>query len=117
MGDADGVLVPAELCRPLLRLLVLGAAEQSRRDGGLVLAPGLVSLLSALDSSARGTAPASIGTGSWLRAGEAGQLIGVSARMARRLASRGQLVARKTARGDWEIDRQAAENYRRQRVG
>ena len=47
-----GVVVPPELARPLAKLAIIGAKMLSDRNGGLVLVPGMASLLAELASVA-----------------------------------------------------------------
>ena len=107
---------------------MLGLAELSQRGGGGDLVPGLAELLARLDASGCGSTVAILGavgsppTGgsgsdaSWLTVDEAAELMCVTTRTARSLASRGQVVGRKDRRG-WLLDRRGAEDYRRMHVG
>jgi hypothetical protein len=108
-----GVVVPPHLCRAVARVLVVGLAELSRRDGGVPAAPGLARLLAELSASGHGpvivgSVPSGMGTS------EAAALIGVAPRSARRLAASGRLIARRCGR-DWELDPQSVQDYVRER--
>jgi excisionase family DNA binding protein len=113
---APDVTVPGELARPVARLIVLGLAEQSRRDGGLRPAPGLAALLGRLDGFESETAPAMLAETRWACVREAAAVIGCSAQFTRRLAASGRLIACR-AGWEWLIDRQSAQDYARRRTG
>lgn len=115
-SDADGVLVPPELCRTLARLAVVGLAELSRRDGGLRPMPGLNDVLRDLEHADIA------GTGSTLAKVDPEPLtvkaaaleMGVSERRVRQLAESGAIIARRHGRA-WLVDATAAQEYRRER--
>lgn len=112
--DDSGVIVPPELARQLVDAAVLGLADRARRNGGTVaVAPGLRDLLGRIDASANGHPFARMET-SWLAAGEAAQLAGVSSRHMRRLAASGKVRRRRRGR-DWEVDADSARDYGRER--
>lgn len=112
MRPGDGVLVPPGLCGAVARLAVLGLREQLRRDGGLPAAPGLAAVLTELSSGGR--APETVVLLAPFSSREAAELAGIDPRSARRLAASGRLIARRRGR-DWEIDRQSAGDYARER--
>jgi excisionase family DNA binding protein len=110
----DGVVVPPGLCRVVARLALLGLADRGRRDGGAPVVPGLAQLLGQLDAAGNGHAPATVVLPSWVTAGEAAEVMGLSRRSVRRLAASGRLIARRPGH-EWQVDRQSAEDYARRR--
>jgi excisionase family DNA binding protein len=116
----DGVLVPCELARPLARLAITGAKMVSDRDGGLVLPPGMATLLAELATFAGEIPARTVGAvppctpSAELTVGEAAAVTSLSAQRVRYLARSGRLIARRAGR-DWLIDRLAAEDYARRR--
>lgn len=119
-GTADGVLVPAELARPLAVLAVLGARTLAERDDLRVM-PGMSALIHQLRTASSGGAPRTVGhalTGLsanvWVSVGQAAGLTGYSCRQIRDLARRGRLIARRTGR-DWQVDRESVTDYVRSR--
>lgn len=114
MQPETDVAVPGPLRRAVARLLVLGLAEQSRRDGGVRPAPGLAQFLHELDRPASGPAVGKIAlspyTTGWVSTREAAELTQLNERQVRRLAASGRLIARRAGR-DWLINRQSAQDY------
>jgi excisionase family DNA binding protein len=116
----SGVLVPAELCRPLARAAIVGLAVIAHKDGGLMPTPGMAALLAKLTMSSERHPSDSMGheitplTGSeWLTVSEAAERTGLSRRSVQRLAG-GRLRARRVGRS-WLIDPDSAEDYARER--
>jgi hypothetical protein len=106
-----GVVVPPDLAGQVRDLVLLGAAARLRADGGGRLAPGVASLLAALDAAAHGRRP----TGRFrpehafdeaetieIGAVEFAERSGFSRQHVARLARRGALPARRAA-GRWLI--------------
>lgn len=120
--DGDGVMVPAGLARPLAKLAITGAKMLSDRNGGLVLVPGIASLLAELASVAGDGAPSSVRSvqfapalGSWLSAREASEVSGYSASRLRELARGGRIIV--CRRGDrWLYDADSITAYRKDQV-
>lgn len=111
---ADGVMVPAELCGPVLRGLVRDLAEQSRRGGGLSPAPGLAALLNALAEVGQPGRVIGVRAVRQLASDQAAEVIGCSARSARRLAASGVLRATRPGH-EWLIEADSAEDFARRR--
>ena len=98
--------------------MVLGLAEQARRDGGLRPAPGLRDALERLLADL-GNAPATMETPrsspSWLSVREAAEVARTPARTIRHLADTGRIRAVKIGWA-WAIDADAARDYGRTRA-
>ena len=101
----DGVLVPAELARPLARLAVIGAMKLRQDNGGLPLVPGMAALLAQLATAASGGEVRTVVSShpAWLSVRQASEVSGYSARWLREMAHGGQVIARRPGR-DWLID-------------
>lgn len=111
---ADGVVVPAELCRPLARLAVLGLAELTRRDGDVRPAAGVLALLTELAEVGHAVPSVESRAVRQLASGQAAAVIGCSPRSARRMAASGKLRASRPGH-EWLIDQESAEDLARRR--
>jgi hypothetical protein len=106
--------------REAARALVLGLAEQARRDGGLRPSPGLTRELERLMSEV-GRYPGSMESassppqGRWLTVDRAAGVAGTSPRTVRRLAASGRLIAVKHGWA-WMVDADSAASYGKDRV-
>jgi hypothetical protein len=111
--------VSGDPVRQAARALILGLAEQARRDGGLHPATGLTRELERLMSEV-GRVPASMETAppqgsQWLTTGQAAELAGTSPRQVRRLAGSGRLIGRRHG-WEWMIDADSARDYGKDRA-
>ncbi|HEY1319564.1 MAG TPA: excisionase family DNA-binding protein [Streptosporangiaceae bacterium] len=128
------VLIPAELAGRVVAVLCTGRVileARARKDGYgpnayADLDPIEIQLLQAASSipaeeaerrvraTAYPTMNPRLPVTSWLLASEAADVMGVSAAYVRRLAGAGRIRAERRGR-DWQIERQAAEDYGRAR--
>jgi excisionase family DNA binding protein len=104
--------------RQAARALILGLAEQSRRDGGLKPSPGLTRELERLMAEAGhapGTMEASHPQECWLTVDQAARLTRTSARTVRRLVSSGRLIGRRFGWA-WQVEKTSAMDYGKDRA-
>ena len=87
-------MVPAELCRPLARLAIIGARMRAERDAGCWHRRGRVTAELAIAADGASRTRPSTALGSWLSARDASEVSGVSWQRLRGLAA-GRLIARK----------------------
>jgi len=115
----DGVLVPGPVCVALAKLAVIGARKLQEDSGGLVLAPGLATVIAELARFTDEPGVRSVGcTASgdeWISTARAAAIAGVGWRQIARLCRRGRLIARRDGYA-WQVSRLSAEDYRRDRV-
>jgi excisionase family DNA binding protein len=114
----EGVVIPAQLARLAAFLIEHGVNDLADRHGGapyIRYLPELRKLLAiAASGKPSGILESSASAPSFTTA-EAASVMRLSERMARHLAATGRLRATKERR-NWLIDRQSAEDYRRERT-
>jgi hypothetical protein len=113
LQESSGVVVRPELCAPLLRAAVVGAAKQQRDDGGAPPDAGFLALLRQLQAVAElGRAPVTVtAEPRQLTVAEAAPVMGVSPRRVRQLAAERSIIARK-AGWYWLVDERSAQQWR-----
>jgi hypothetical protein len=119
-GSAEGAIIPPHLVEPAARLIEFGVKYLEMCNGGPPNSRTLASLRKTLDAArASASGRPSVTLEPQARTPyttrQAAAVMGISERRVRHHAATGRLIAIRRGR-DWAIDRQSAEDYRRERT-